>query len=69
MNFGNLGGQYGQDQRNFDEQQRLAREAFLNGQYNARSTIVPLGKYQTICGTWFYDTKGNQIPSFVVKRI
>jgi hypothetical protein len=60
--------QFNQSQQYQNLASRLSREAFLNGRYDQRTAVVPQGRYQTICGTWFVDAKGNQIPSFVVKR-
>lgn len=56
-------------EQQFNQSQQYQNLAsILNGRYDQRTAVVPQGRYQTICGTWFVDAKGNQIPSFVVKR-
>jgi len=44
-------------------------DAHMRQQEGQRLTIVPMGRYQTVCATWFTDTQGRMVPSVVVKSI
>lgn len=55
---------------NYQSQQAFA-EQMRQGEFlhEEESTVVPMGRYQTVCGTWFIDAQGRQIPSIVVRRV